>query len=154
MARYGMGGNRATLTAVVAALALLGAAGTSAAQGKAEQPIGGKYEVRFEEVQNSCSTTGMSLSRANIELTERARRVDVTIPMVPAMSGTVSKGGKFKARAKRGRTAIEGVEGSFSVAGRVSEGIIQLVFIAEYFKGKKPLCTQSWNASGVNKDKL
>ena len=114
--------------------------------------IAGKYQVKFEEVQNSCNGTGMSLHKAEIEIFRgKRKRIDVTVPMVPIMKGVASKGGKFKAKAKRGATAIKGVDGKFSVSGRVNDGVIQMVFIAEYFKGKQPLCTQSWNASGVKK---
>lgn len=112
--------------------------------------VAGKYKVKFEEVQNSCTNTGMTLDKATVEITRgKRKRIDVTIPMVPLMKGVASKGGKFKAKAKLGKTAIEGIKGKFSVSGRVSDDVIQLVFIAEYFQGKKPLCTQSWNASGV-----
>ena len=86
---------------------------------------------------------------ANVEVFQaKAKNVSVTIPSVPIMSGVVSRGGKFRAVAKRGKTATKGVDGKFSVAGRVEKGNIQFLFIAEFFEGDKPLCTQSWNASG------
>jgi hypothetical protein len=114
--------------------------------------IAGSYEVKFDEVQNSCQDTGIVLRKSTIELSKGARkRLDVTVPMVPIMKGVASKGGKFKAKAQKGPTAIQGVDGKFSVSGRVSDGVIQMVFIAEYFQGEKALCTQSWNASGVQK---
>lgn len=136
-------------------LALVAADGAAAAQRKdapaqPAQParIDGKYAAKFDAVANNCSRAGMSLSSATVELTQKARGVSVTIPAVPIMGGTVSRGGKFRAVAKRGKTAIQGVEGRFSVAGRVEKRTIQFLFIAEYFEGTKPLCTQSWNATG------
>lgn len=114
--------------------------------------IAGFYKVKFEEVQNSCTNTGMTLDKSTVEITRgKRKRIDVTIPMVPLMKGVASKGGKFKAKAKLGTTAIKGVKGRFSVSGRVNDDVIQMVFIAEYFRGTKPLCTQSWNASGLKK---
>jgi hypothetical protein len=118
----------------------------------AQPKIAGHYDIKFDEVANNCTTTGMNLSRASIELTQKGRFISVTIPMVPLMKGTMGKTGKFKAKAKRGKTAIQGVDGKFAVAGRVDDGLIQIVFIAEYFNGKRPLCTQSWNGSGVKKE--
>jgi hypothetical protein len=67
------------------------------------------------------------------------------------MKGATSKGGKFNAKAKKGGTAIQGVDGKFSVTGTVKDGVLQLVLVAEYYNGEKPLCTQSWNASGLEK---
>src|SRR5262245_12728122 len=114
--------------------------------------IAGKYDVKFDEVQNSCQNTGIVLRKSTIELYKGARkRMDVTIPMVPIMKGVASKGGKFKAKAQKGRTAIQGLDGKFAVSGRVNDGVMQMVLIAEYFQGDKALCTQSWNASGVKK---
>jgi len=137
--------------AFVASLAvtLAAVAGAAAAQDKEAVSIKGKYATKFEAVANNCSKAGMSLSSATVEVSQQKERsVSVTIPSVPIMSGSVSRGGKFRASARRGKTAIQGVAGRFSVAGRVEKGTIQFLFIAEYFEGDKPLCTQSWNASG------
>ena len=71
--------------------------------------------------------------------------------MVPILSGTVSRGGKFQAEVKRGKTAISGVDGRYSIAGRVDGTAIQFLFIAEYYRADKPLCTQSWTATGARK---
>jgi hypothetical protein len=114
--------------------------------------IAGVYEIKFEEVQNSCDATGMTLTRSTVELHKGARkRMDVIIPAVPIMKGVASKGGKFNAKVKKGATAIQGVDGKFSVSGHVKDGVLQMVFVAEYYRGEAPLCTQSWNASGVKR---
>ncbi len=140
---------RSALLAACFALTMTAAAGAAAAQGTGEAPkVEGTYRAKFESVANNCSKAGMSLSSSTVEVTRRDRSVSVTIPSVPIMKGSVSRGGKFRAVAKRGKTAIQGVEGRFSVAGRVEKGTIQFLFIAEYFEADKPLCTQSWNASG------
>jgi len=132
------------------ALTLAAGAGTAAAQSAAAEPkVEGKYAAKFERVANNCAKAGMSLSSATVDVSQpKTRSVSVTIPAVPIMNGSVSRGGKFRAVAKRGKTAIQGVEGRFSVAGRVEKRNIQFLLIAEYFEGDKPLCTQSWNASG------
>jgi hypothetical protein len=42
------------------------------------------------------------------------------------------------------------MDGVFSVAGRVSsDGMLSLVLVGEYQTQGKPLCTQSWNLSGI-----
>lgn len=111
--------------------------------------MAGKYTASFMEVSNNCSGIGMSLREATVELFQsNERSVQVTVPAVPIMRGVASQAGKFKADAKRGKTATDGVDGRFSVAGRVDEKGIQFLFIAEYYRGTKPICTQSWNASG------
>jgi hypothetical protein len=146
---------RTPLLALLAAGCLLLAAPADAQRRAPDGTIAGDYEVKFEQVANNCTDIGMNLSRGTITVTERAnRRVDLQIPLVPGLTGTTSGGGKFKAQAPRGRTGIQGVDGQFSAAGRVDDGLIQMVFIAEYYKGKKPLCTQSWNVSGLHKNRL
>ncbi|HWM84352.1 MAG TPA: hypothetical protein VNO33_00915 [Kofleriaceae bacterium] len=132
-----------------AAILSLGLAGGAAAQPQQAPRVAGKYSATFQEVANNCSGVGMSLRSATVELFQAGERsVQVTVPSVPIMRGVVSRAGKFKAEAKRGKTAIDGVDGRFSVAGRVDDKGIQLLFIAEYYRGKRPMCTQSWNASG------
>ena len=115
--------------------------------------LAGTYAVRFEEVSNNCGPAGigMNLGSAKVAVSEShgGHAIQVTIPSVPIMSGTASKGGKFRAVARRGKTAIQGVDGRFSLAGRVDgKGSMKVLFIAEYYRGKKPICTQSWNARG------
>lgn len=143
-------GHRYLLFASLALTMTLGAS-AAAAQRKetAKVRVDGKYAAKFDRVANNCARAGMSIASATVEVTQpKERSVTVTIPSVPIMSGSVSRAGKFRAVAKRGKTAIQGVDGRFSVAGRVEKGAIQFLFIAEYFEGDKPLCTQSWNGTG------
>lgn len=141
---------RAALAGLAACL--FAPVGARLAAGQSRQPaprVAGKYSASFAEVSNNCSGVGMSLRDTTVELSQSGdRTVQVTVPSVPIMKGVVNRGGKFKAEARRGKTAIEGVDGRFSVAGRVDDKGIQLLFIAEYFRGARPMCTQSWNASG------
>lgn len=148
------------LTAVASGALLCAAApGSASAQhhrrggsGDDDVRLAGSYAVTFEEVSNNCGVAGigMNLGSAKVAVSQPhgGHAVQVTIPSVPIMSGTASKGGKFRAVARRGKTAIQGVDGRFSVAGRVDRKGMRVLFIAEYYRGKKPLCTQSWNASG------
>jgi len=141
---------RPTWVAALAGAALL-SVGLRAplAQPRQAPRVGGKYTASFQEVANNCSGMGMNLRSAAIELSQSGERnVQVSVPGVPIMRGVVSRAGKFKAEAKRGKTAIQGVDGRFSVAGRVDDKGIQFLFIAEYYRGGRPMCTQSWNASG------
>lgn len=138
-----------SLGAVLAfTLVLLAAEHSALAQAGPE--VAGTYSVEFEEVANSCTQTGMSLRTAKVQLTQKDTKVSVTIPSVPIMDGRVRRAGKFRASARRGKTAIQGVDGRFSVVGRVDQKTkrIQFIFVAEFFQGKKPLCSQSWNAQG------
>lgn len=134
----------ALLAGVVLALALGGAATSAWAQKRTA-----RYQVRFKSVANNCKGTGVALSRGKVELTSGPKRqLLVSIPMIPLMRGRTVKGGKFNARAKRGKTGISGLDGKFSIAGTVKGHEISFVFIAEYYRGKAPLCTQSWKGTG------
>lgn len=137
---------------LAAALPLAGARPAAAQPRPTPSPattIAGTYTATFQAVSNNCKDTGMSLREAPVEISQSGERaVMVTVPSVPIMRGVVNRGGKFKADTKKGKTAIAGLDGRFSVAGRVDDKGIQLLFIAEYYRAGKPLCTQSWNASG------
>jgi len=136
---------------------ILGLAAPSAAGANDTRPLPaqqvttqGKYKVKFSEVSNNCKRASINLENAAVSIDRvRGRAIRVTIPMVPIMRGAVRRGGKFRAKAKKGKTAIAGLDGRFSAGGRIDKKSIQFVFIAEYFRGKEPLCTQSWNASGT-----
>jgi len=144
-----------------AASSTLGAGGAQAQRAKVKKtraPASGDYEVKFEQIANNCTDTGMSLSKGTFTLSEKkGGKLEISFPMTAVMFGRISDDGKFQAKADLGGTGIQGVQGKFSIAGRVDDGLIQLVFIAEYYgSGKKPrpLCTQSWNASGLRSDKM
>jgi hypothetical protein len=114
----------------------------------------GTYRITFEEV-NTCRNTGIHLGTSTVVVEQSGRNVTVTIPGIPIMRGTASKAGKagrsgkFQAVAKRGKTAIEGLEGSFQSAGTVTGAKLDLMLIAEYFAKGKALCTQSWRGTGI-----
>ncbi len=145
--------------AMIAAMIALGV-GTADAQkkkrGEAEdiEALMGDYDVKFEEIANNCAQTGMNLRKGTITLSltskkKKAQRFTVSVPIAPVMYGADPSKGKFRVKAKRSGTGIQGVTGQFAASGRVNDGVIQFVYIAEYFTRGKPLCTQSWNVSGV-----
>jgi len=145
---------------VVAAMFATGA-GTADAQKKKQDKknedisaLVGDYDVKFEEIANNCNKTGMNLRKGTITLAvttekKKAQRFTVSVPIAPVMYGSDPTKGKFRVNAPRSGTGIQGVAGEFSASGRVNSGVIQFVYIAEYFTSGKPLCTQSWNVSGA-----
>jgi hypothetical protein len=140
-------------TSVLAALVVvLGASVADAQKKKAKADAGsaviGTYEVRYEEVSSNCSQTSISLTRGSLDITKAKKQIVVDIQRFPLMYGTPGKGGRVRASSKMAPSSIDGVDGKFSVAGRVDEGLISLVFVAEYYVDGKPLCSQTWNVSG------
>lgn len=155
--------SRLTTVVVVAAAMLAAAVGPADAQKKKREKqenvkdLVGDYSVKFEEIANNCTQTGMNLRKGTVTLAlttakKKAQRFTVSIAIAPVMYGADPKKGKFRVKAKRSGTAIRGVDGEFSASGRVNDGVIQFVYIAEYFTSGKPLCTQSWNVSGVKSE--
>ena len=155
---------RLTTAVLVAAAMFAAAVGTADAQKKKKkkkrdktqnvEALMGDYDVKFEEIANNCNQTGMNLRKGTITLAlrskkKKAQRFILSVPIAPVMYGADPSKGKFRVKAKRAGTGIQGVKGQFSASGRVNDGIIQFVYIAEYFTDGKPLCTQSWNVSGV-----
>jgi len=134
----------------IAALALVATASVADAQ-KKDAAVTGKYEVRYEEVSSNCTQTSIALTRGTLAINKKSKQLVVDIENFPLMYGAPAKTGKVRASSKIAPSSIEGVDGKFSVAGRVDEGLIQLVFVAEYYVDSKPFCSQTWNVTGAKK---
>jgi hypothetical protein len=113
--------------------------------------LSGSYEVKFEQVSSNCDHPIAYPARGTIKIEVKGADLQVDIDRTPLMVGKPTKNGKISAKSPRpGHTPIEGMDGVFSVAGRVtSDGMLSLVMIGEYQAAGKPLCTQSWNLSGL-----
>ena len=137
--------NHASCSAVVG-LALLAIAAPAHAD-----DLAGSYEVKFEQVSNNCEHPIASPQHGTIKIEVKGGTLQVDIERTPLMVGKPTKNGKISAKSPRpGHTPIQGMDGVFSVAGRVtSEGMLSLVLIGEYQAAGKPLCTQSWNLAGL-----
>jgi hypothetical protein len=117
----------------------------------------GAYDVKFEQVSSNCEHPIAYPLHGSIKIEVKGSDLQVDIERTPLMVGKVSKSPapdkpiKVNARSPRpGHTPIEGMDGVFSVAGRITpEGMLWLVMIGEYQASGKPLCTQSWNLSGL-----
>jgi hypothetical protein len=120
------------------------------------EPVVGTYEVKYELSSNNCSSELLKFQRGELKIDVKANNLSVDIERIPLMNGAPTKVGKItaKSKPKGGHTPVSGMDGVFSVAGRVQNGLLSLVFVGEYFTevGHKPLCTQSWNISGTRKD--
>ena len=131
-------------------LALTATAATAHAE-----DLAGAYEVKFEQVSSNCEHPLAYPQHGAIKIEIKGGDLHVDIDRTPLMVGKPTKTGKVSAKSpKPGHTPIEGMDGVFSVAGRVTnEGLLSLVMIGEYQTAGKPLCTQSWNVSGLRSDK-
>ena len=137
--------NHASCSAVVG-LALLATTAPAYAD-----DVSGSYEVKFEQVSSNCEHPVAYPQHGTIKIEVKGGDLQVDIEHTPLMVGKPTKNGKISAKSPRpGHTMIQGMDGVFSVAGRVtSEGMLALVMIGEYQASGKPLCTQSWNLSGL-----
>ena len=133
---------------LVVVLALL-AGGLVAHAGKNDvKPILGTYEVRYEEASSTCTNASITLTRGTLKIQKKKKKILVDIERFPDMFGS-PRGAKIKASSKIAGTSIDGLQGRFSVAGRVDEGLIQLVMVGEYYVNDRAYCTQTWNVSGM-----
>lgn len=133
----------------LAALFILALAAPAAAQ----EASNGSFNVKFQEISNSCeATVGLALTKGTLAMSRTTKQqVEVKLPEMPVLRGKARKGGKFKVAADKSATGVRGVDGSFSAAGRTDESSVQLVLVAEYYRDGKALCTQSWDVSGSRK---
>jgi hypothetical protein len=129
---------RAKLSAVCAAALLLSLAAVAGAQ---RAGADGRYQVAFEEVVDTCSGAGRTLTKATVEVRSGDQGLRLTVPGLPTMTGKIKRGTKFKVDAREGGIKL-------SATGRAEGGELQFVLIVEHYEGDKPVCTQSWNASG------
>ena len=110
-----------------------------------------EYEVKFEQVSTNCEHPLAYPAHGSIKIETKGNDLQVDIDRTPLMIGKPTKTGKVSAKSpKPGHTPIQGMDGVFSVAGRITaEGMLSLVMVGEYQSSGKPLCTQSWNVNGV-----
>jgi hypothetical protein len=113
--------------------------------------LAGSYDVKFEQVSTNCEHPLNYPQHGSIKIEVKGTDVQVDIERTPLMVGKAAKPGKVSVKSPRpGHTMLEGMDGVFSVAGRVSaEGMLSLVMVGEYQTAGKPLCTQSWNLTGL-----
>ncbi len=127
-------------------LAVLATAATAYAD-----DVVGSYDVKFDQVSTNCEQPLRYPLQGSIKITMKGGDVQVDIDRTPLMVGKPTKTGKISAKSPRpGHTTMQGMDGAFSVAGRITaEGMLSLVMVGEYQTAGKPLCTQSWNLSGL-----
>ncbi len=126
---------------------VLGTAGLA----HADDPVAGWYEAKFEQIGNNCEHSITYPPRGIVKIEVKGGDLQVGIERTPLMLGKPRKDGKINAKSRPGHTAVEGMDGVFTVAGRVTpeDGMLSLTLIGEYQAGGKPLCTQSWSLSGL-----
>jgi hypothetical protein len=126
----------------------------------ADNKVDGSYEVKFEEMSTNCDPPRFAYQRGSVKIdsAKSSLRVNIVTDLtsgatIKEMNGIPGKSGKISAKTpKKLATSVQGLDGRYSVSGRVDEsGVLQLVLVAEFSKTgeTKTLCTQSWNLSGV-----
>ena len=114
--------------------------------------VTGTYDVKYEEVSTNCPSP-LKYVHGKLEIKVKGPQLTVDIDRTPLMSGSPAKNGKVSAKSKSGHTMLDGMDGAFSVAGKITpEGMLTLVMVGEYTASGKALCTQSWNVTGSKAD--
>jgi hypothetical protein len=136
------------VTRAVPSLLLLVA--TAAWAGRPPPAVAGDYPVAVKEISTTCTTGGISMEKGTLTIEQKGRAtyVKVMLPPTSIMRGSIDAAGKVKARAKRGGTAIQGLQGEYSVAGTADGKSVDMVLAAQYFTGGQPYCQQSWTVKG------
>lgn len=128
-------------------LVVMLAAGSAAAE-----TLPGTYDVKYEAMSSNCPST-LALKNGELKIDVRDKSIVVNIDTIPQLVGVadVAKG-KINATTKKvSPTLVQGMDGKFSVAGRVQQGVLQLVLVGDYSTKGKALCTQSWNVTGLRR---
>src|SRR5258708_31585253 len=83
--------------------------------------LAGAYEVKFEQLSSNCEHPLAYPQRGSIKIDLKGGDLQVDIDRTPLMVGKPTKNGKISAKSPRpGHTPVEGMDGVFSVAGRVT----------------------------------
>lgn len=119
----------------------------------AADTVSGTYDVKYEDVSNNCPSP-LRYVHGKVEVKNtRGQAITVDIDRTPLMLGSTLKKNGLSAKSKSGPTMLEGMDGVFSVAGKITpEGLIDLMMIGEYSVKGKALCTQSWKVVGTKAD--
>jgi hypothetical protein len=139
-----------TLLLPILVAALSASPGAVQAQ-RAANPAG-NYATTFEVVVDNCDGAGSKLDKATVTISQAGPVLTVKIPSLPDMKGKPGKSGKLRAEAKTVANTLS-VRSKFAFNGKVSGSALQAVLVAEYFKGDKPQCTQSWSVVGTSASK-
>jgi hypothetical protein len=132
--------------------ALLSVLGLTLLVTSASADVAGTYDVKYEELSTNC-TSPLKYPHGKLLVKVKGNTVTVDIDRTPLMQGSVAKNGKISAKSRSGKTSLAGMDGVFSVAGRITpEGMLTLMMIGEYTASGKALCTQSWNVTGSKSD--
>jgi hypothetical protein len=134
--------------AVLAVLAI-------AAPAFADENVAGAYDVKFEESGSTCNPPPVSLGHGKLTIAIKGGSLTVNTDLIPQMVGVPQKTGRISAKTvKVVGTTVAGLSARYSVAGRVDNGMLQLVMTAEYIRQdtNKPYCTQAWNVAGLRGD--
>lgn len=131
-------------------LGVVGIVLAAAAPARADD-LPGSYDVKFEPLSTNCEHPIAYPQHGTLKIAIKGSEIQVDIERTPLMVGKTTKPGKIDATSpKPGHTPVEGMDGVFKVAGRITgEGMLSLVLVGEYQTAGKPLCTQSWNLSGL-----
>jgi hypothetical protein len=134
-------------TTLLTGMFLVATLGTASA----DDSVAGHYDVKFEEMTSTCNPPPLSLGHGKLRIDVKKTTMTVNTDLIPQMTGAAGKGGKIKADTKKVPSTIRGLDGKYSIAGRLEAGILTLVLVVEYTKQAdgKPYCTQSWNINGV-----
>jgi len=135
-------------------ISVLAGVATALAASSTHADVSGVYEVKYEEVSTNCTAHRLTYAPGRLEVKIKGTSLIVDIDRTPEMVGVVQKNGKVSAKSKVGGTMIDGMDGVFSVAGRITEnGMLHFVMVGEYSTKGKSLCSQSWDISGPRTSK-
>src|SRR5262245_46702478 len=124
----------------VVLVAALGGLFALAAPAYADDDVAGSYDVKFEQVSTNCEHPVAYPQHGTLKIEVKGGDMQIDIDRTPLMIGKSGKAGKtskISAKSPRpGHTPIEGMDGVFSVAGRITtEGMLSLVMVGEYQTG-------------------
>ncbi len=108
------------------------------------QPAGAKgkrdYVVKFKKIADDCPASTVKFGIAQVTIAKFPRRRGRMAMGTWRLNGKLNRA-RFSMTAKRPGAVI-------TASGAVRKGALSMLVIAEHYRGKTPVCTQTWNAKG------
>lgn len=100
------------------------------------------FVVKFKKIADDCPKPQLRLTKAAVTVSVlRPKRGRMAIAPGPTLTGKLGPAGDFNMTTRRRGSVI-------TASGRMHRGRISMLVIAEYYRGRNPVCTQTWNAKG------
>jgi len=99
------------------------------------------FVAKFKKIADDCKNPTVKFGVTQVTISAlRKKRGRMSLGPGLLLKGSLA-GARFSMTTRRGNAVI-------TASGSVRKGVVSMLVIAEHYRGKTPVCTQTWNAKG------